>query len=155
MGRVRLLFSTSRHPLSAVIRAATWSRWSHVSIISGDTVIEAAAVVGVRVISLAAAIQHAKACEIVEVDCPDPLAVISLALGQVGKPYDYAAIFGIGVHRNWQDDDAWFCSELVAWAFEAAGYPLFRAECMRRVTPQHIWMLPPGPPGEAAPARAD
>ena len=59
---------------------------------------------------------------------------------------DVTAIVGLGLHRDWQEDDRWFCSELVAWAFEKAGEPLFRAEVLRRVTPQHLWMLAPAPP---------
>ena len=70
----------------------------------------------------------------------------SAAASQIGKPYDYTAILGLGLRRDWQEEDAWFCSELVAWAFQHAGEPLFRAECLRRVTPQHLWMLAPAPP---------
>ena len=143
MGTVSLLFSTSLHPMSAVIRACTWSNWSHVAVIDGDEVIEATAPAGVRRFPVVQAIDHAKRGQIVELPCRDPGAVIAAAASQLGKPYDYTAVLGLGLKRDWQQDDSWFCSELVAWAFEQAGEPLFRAEILRRVTPEHLWMLPP------------
>lgn len=146
MGTVSLLFSASRHPMSAVIRACTWSNWSHVALIDGDEVIEATAPDGVRRFPAVQAINHAKYGAIVELPCRDPGAVIAAAASQLGKPYDYTAIVGLGLHRDWQEDDAWFCSELVAWSFAQAGEPLFRADVLRRVTPQHLWMLAPAPP---------
>ncbi len=146
MGTVSLLFSTSGHPMSAAIRLGTWSDWSHVAIIDGDVVIEATAPAGVRRFPVVQAIDHARKAAIGDLPCRDPQAVIAAAAYQIGKPYDYTAIVGFGLHRDWQEDDAWFCSELVAWAFQHAGDPLFRAECLRRVTPQHLWMLAPSPP---------
>lgn len=139
------MFSTSSRPMSAAIRICTWSDWSHVAIIDGDVVIEATAPAGVRRFPVVQAIDHAKRAQLVELPCRDPQAVIAAAASQIGKPYDYTAIVGLGLHRDWQEDDAWFCSELVAWAFERAGEPLFRPEVMRRVTPQHLWMLAPAP----------
>jgi hypothetical protein len=151
METVSLLFSTSRHPMSAVIRACTWSNWSHVAVIDGDEVIEATAPAGVRRFPVVQAIDHAKRGQIVELPCLDPGAVIAAAASQLGKPYDYTAVLGLGIHRDWQEEDAWFCSELVAWAFQHAGEPLFRADCLRRVTPQHLWMLAPAlPPPDPA-----
>lgn len=143
MGTISLLFSTSRHPMSAVIRACTWSSWSHVAIIDGDEVIEAIAPNGVRRFPVAQCIDHAKRAAIVDLPCRNPSAVIAAADSQLGKPYDYTAIVGLGLRRDWQEDDAWFCSELVAWSFAQAGDSLFRPEVLRRVTPQHLWMLSP------------
>lgn len=41
--------------------------------------------------------------------------------GQLGKAYDKLAIFAFAIDRNWRDDDAWYCSELVSAALEEAG----------------------------------
>lgn len=41
---------------------------------------------------------------------------------QLGKPYDWRAVFGLGLGRNWRDPEKWFCSELVAAALEASGW---------------------------------
>ncbi|WP_115954009.1 YiiX/YebB-like N1pC/P60 family cysteine hydrolase [Cupriavidus plantarum] len=128
MKTVRLMFSTTHWPLSAVIRAFTWSRWSHVAVIDGDTVIEAVAVHGVRRAPLKEAIERASDFALVDLPARSPEAVIEAAASQLGKPYDYSALVGLALHREWQDDGAWFCSELVAWAFDAAAQPLIRPE---------------------------
>lgn len=143
MSTVRLLFSTTHWPLSAVIRVATWSWWSHVALVDGDSVIEAVAVHGVRRGPLGNSMTRAADFALVDLPCRDPAAVLAAAASQIEKPYDYTALIGLALRRDWQQDDAWFCSELVAWAFDAAGQPLVRPEFRRRVYPQHLWMLPP------------
>lgn len=148
---IELLFSTTRSAFSGLIRAVTWSRWSHVALVDGGEVIEAHTLHGVRRISAIDAIDQIKRGVVVELPCRDPEAVIAAAASQIGKPYDYTAILGLGLRRDWQAEDAWFCSELVAWAFQHAGEPLFRADCLRRVTPQHLWMLAPVPPDPVVP----
>ena len=84
--------------------------------------------------------KHSAHC-IVDIPCDDPAAVIAAARSQVGKPYDLTALFGLLVRRDWQEADAWFCSELTAWAFQQGGSPLFRPEALYRITPQHLWMI--------------
>lgn len=140
---IKLLFSTTHYPFSALIRATTWSRWSHVALIDGDQVIEAVALEGVRQGSLSGALSGAREYEVVELPCSDPCTVINAARSQLGKPYDWTAIAGLSLHRDWQEEDSWFCSELVAWAAAQAGEIWFRPDALRRVTPQHLWMLPP------------
>ena len=137
MDSIRLLFSTSHHPMSAVIRACTWSKWSHVALVAGPCAIEAVTT-GVRKVPVLEAMDRAKRAAVVELPCRDPRAVIAAAESQLGKPYDFTAIVGLGLHRDWQEDDRWFCSELVAWAFAEAGTPLFRTEAWR-ITPQDIY----------------
>ncbi|MDB0511336.1 hypothetical protein [Ralstonia solanacearum] len=124
MSSIQLLFTATNGALSWAIRACTWSTWSHVGLVAG-------------------AIQCADRHELVTIPARDPARIITAAAGQIGKPYDYEAIVGLSLHRDWQQADAWFCSELAAWAFHEAGEPLFRADCVRRVTPQHLWMLAP------------
>lgn len=151
MKTIDLLFCTNpTNPLSWLIRAGSWSKWSHVAIIDGDDVIEAIALHGVVTTPLAMRKAEDKTWQVVTLPCADPQAVIAAARSQIGKPYDYTGVLGIGLHRDWQESDAWFCSELVAWAFEQGGTPLFRAGASRRVTPQDVWMAPPAE--EFAPA---
>ncbi|MDZ7887766.1 MAG: YiiX/YebB-like N1pC/P60 family cysteine hydrolase [Pseudomonas sp.] len=143
MSQIQLLFSTTHKPFSALIRTMTWSRWSHVALVAGPHVIEATALEGVRQISKAYAISRASDYCLVDLSAHDPQAIIDAARSQIGKPYDWTAIAGLGLHRDWQEEDSWFCSELVAWAANQAGEPWFRAEALRRITPQHLWMLSP------------
>ncbi|MDG9783723.1 YiiX/YebB-like N1pC/P60 family cysteine hydrolase [Metapseudomonas otitidis] len=152
MATVQLLFTRRRHPFSGIIRAATWSSWSHVALVDGSHVIEAVALQGVREVPRPLAVQNASAHCVVDLPARNPGAIIDAARSQVGKPYDWSAIAGLGLRRDWQEDDAWFCSELVAWAAAQAGEPWFRQEALRRVTPQHLWML--APELELCPAKA-
>ena len=40
---------------------------------------------------------------------------------QIGKPYDWRAIAGFAIARDWRDLNAWFCSELFLAALEYSG----------------------------------
>jgi hypothetical protein len=40
---------------------------------------------------------------------------------QIGKPYDFEALWAFVVNRNWREPDSWICSELQSAAGEAAG----------------------------------
>jgi hypothetical protein len=44
----------------------------------------------------------------------------AFARAQLGKPYDKLAILAFLTARNWRDDDAWFCDELLLAATEEA-----------------------------------
>lgn len=140
---ITLLFSNRKNIGSYAIRGMTWGIWSHVAVIDGDKVIEAIAFHGVREISLKEALDNADHFEIVNLPCKDPLKVISLIRSQIGRPYDYMALLGFLARRDWGHSGAWFCSELIAWAFQQAGEPLFREGIMYRVAPEDIWRIPP------------
>jgi hypothetical protein len=49
---------------------------------------------------------------------PAAPAVYAAALSQDGKPYDWRAIAGFALDRDWRARDSWICSELHAWALE-------------------------------------
>lgn len=139
---MRVLFCRSKLPGSVLIRAVTWSDWSHVAIIDGEEAIEATWP-KVRAVPLAEVIATHSSHIMVDLPCRDPAAVIAAARSQIGKPYDLTALFGLALRRDWQEPDSWFCSELVAWSFDKGGSPLFRPDALHRITPQHIWMLAP------------
>lgn len=139
---MKVLFCTSELIGAKLIRAVTWSDWSHVALVDGDTVIEAVWPV-VKTTPLSEVLEKHKSYTIVELPSLDDDALLEAAKSQLGKPYDLTALFGILSHRDWQQDDRWFCSELVAWSFSKSGSPLFRPEALPRITPQHLWMLAP------------
>lgn len=142
MSGVQLLYSRSRHIASAGIRLATWGEFSHVALVDGSQVVEAVFNGGVRADDLNAAIGRASRWAIVEYDHCNPSGMIRAARSQIGKPYDMTGALGLGVHRDWQQDDAWWCSELVPWAAAQAGEEWFMPQAMHRITPQHLWMRP-------------
>lgn len=140
---VRVVFTRSLLPGSLLIRAITWSRWSHCALVVGDEVIESAMFAGVRRRPLAELIAASSAHSIVDLPVQDAAAVVAAAESQIGRSYDWAGALGLALRRGWQDRRAWFCSELVAWAADAAGSPWFRRNRIGRVTPEHLWMLAP------------
>lgn len=136
---MKLLFSRRHHPGSWLIRAVTWSEWSHVDIMLPDGgLIGAAAPHGVIGITSEERIARASCAAVMKVPCSTPF---SWMLSQIDKPYDWLGVAGIGLHRDWEEDDKWFCSEFAARAMKEGGIEPFQAKAMRRVTPQHLWML--------------
>ena len=136
---IRIVFSRRRHIGTVILRGFLWSKWSHCAIIDGDEVIEAAAGVGVRTRPLRALLDEASRFEILDFPARDPAAVIAAARAQLGAPYDWYGVLGIGFRRRWQADDAWFCSELIAAAFDQAGERLFRTDAYR-ITPRDLYL---------------
>ena len=68
---------------------------------------------------------------------------LGMALQQIGKPYDWRALFGFLFHRDWTEPDSWFCSELVAWSAQQGGARWFRSDALNRITPWLISIVPP------------
>lgn len=63
------------------------------------------------------------------------------ALAQIGKPYDFSAIAGIAFDRDWRDESRFFCSELIALAFEKVGAPILStrpSSAAYRITPRDL-----------------
>lgn len=146
MPTVRILFTRRCHLGSLAIRLGTWSTWSHVDLVDDrgavPELIGAVAPAGVVRLPMAERLRLASQAALVEFSVRDRNAVLDAAASQVGRRYDWLGVAGIALRgRDWQENDCWFCSELVAWSFSAAGEPLFRADLVSRVVPQHLWML--------------
>lgn len=61
--------------------------------------------------------------------------LFTLAMAQIGKPYDWRAILAFAVERDWREPDAWFCSELSMWLKEQSGICPFILQGVNKVTP--------------------
>lgn len=141
MAKIPLLFSRSRSVGALAIRFVTWGTWSHVAIqTSAGTVLQASWPHGVEEITFAEFLTRASHWVAVAVEVPDPMAVIRWARSQRGKPYDLWGAIGLGLHRDWQADESWWCSEFVEMALAQGGRARFRAG-LSRVTPEHSWMV--------------
>lgn len=138
--RSTLIFTRRRAIGSALLRAILWSRWSHCGIVTpAGTVIEAGTH-GVVERSLGAMLAECSQFEIVSIPCPSESAVIAAARAEIGKAYDWVGLLGFGFRRRaWQRSTRWFCSELVAHAFAAAGHPLLRSDPWR-VSPPMLYL---------------
>lgn len=59
--------------------------------------------------------------DVVSITVPDESAAYEWACAQEGKPYDWGAIFGMALLRDWEDERAWYCFELQIAAALAGG----------------------------------
>lgn len=64
-----------------------------------------------------------------------------------GKPYDKAAIGWIlldnweGMTRDWENQHAWYCSEVWTWIMQQAGLLAKFPACVNNVTPQEALLI--------------
>ncbi len=137
---MRLIFTRHRTPASLAICAATASIWSHVACEIGGAVFEAKAASGVRQTTYGDALVGASRVGVATVDCNNHLARRWL-FDQLGKPYDWSAIWSWFGSRDWQADDRWFCFELAATAC-ARGNRRVVYEETARVTGSMLWNSP-------------
>lgn len=138
---IALRFSCGSGLAGAAVRVATWSWAAHVGFLLADgRVLDATPGPGVSV-------RHADDSGEVRyfrVGLPQPAlqAALRYAAGQLGQPYDWRGALGIGFRRDWRTEGAWFCSELVAAAFERARAPLIATGFLARVTPLDLLLSP-------------
>jgi uncharacterized protein YycO len=139
---MRVMLCRSNAIGSRLIRILTWSEYSHAALMTPEGTVIEATLPRVREVPAEVVIAAHTDWHIVDLPCADEAGAIWWARGQLDKPYDWRAIVGFLVHRDWTSPRAWFCSELVAAAFARGGSPLFRAGAAGRVTPQMLWLLP-------------
>jgi uncharacterized protein YycO len=128
---------------SGIIKLGTFSKWSHVDLVTPEGFYLGARLDG-GVQARAPGYDGPNAdVEFANVWLPPSMEerLWGFVRAQIGKPYDFTAILGIAFRRDWREDDAWFCSELVAAAFEQAGKPLLLGAA-NRITPRDISMSP-------------
>ena len=144
MRYVTVILTRNHKVGSAILRTAMWSQWSHCALVDGGYIIEASATkagrhkAGVRVRLLSELLAESSHHEYIKIPCSDPHAALAWALMQVGRPYDYRGVLGFPLRGDWQADDSWFCSELVAAAINSVE-PRFRPRA-GRITVEHLYI---------------
>lgn len=148
MSQLKLRFTAENSVFAATIRWYTWGAWSHVefALPSGYLGSTNMALPNIPPGVALRPLDYVKADKeifgTVEVDDPTMRRVLDFAKSQEGKGYDWLAIAGMPLRQDWHTKDAWFCSELVAAAFDAAGYPLVNGKMVDRITPRDIALSP-------------
>lgn len=137
MKTVSVIYGRNNLPFSWLIRAFTWSRWSHCGLITedGKSVIESVCGKGVVVTPLREFKRRYSKWQIAYVPVQSKRTTYALARAEIGKPYDIKAVFAIALRRDWECPDSWFCSELLAHCFRG----LYRRDSVSRITPECIW----------------
>lgn len=139
---MQLLFTRRRHIGSWLIRFVTWSEYSHVDIVLHEQfLIGAIAPDGVVLHNINDRLAMASKALIMEFPVNSFDDAKNYALSQIGRQYDWLGVIGIGLHRNWQEEDKWSCAELVAKVLSAGGQKPFDSKFYNRITPQDLLML--------------
>ncbi len=146
---MRLLFTRNKSTFTNriatyIISWFTWSHFAHVELLfSDDVCISSVGTKGVLRRSKQDVLANVSDYIIKEVETtPEQEAIIrEFAERQVGKPYDWGAIFSLPFRGHWDEDDKWFCSELCAAAFLEAGLCLIN-EDQSRITPRDLLIMP-------------
>lgn len=141
---ITLRFTTSDSFVSKAIRWICFSDFSHVEIMDpGAGFIAAHAGDGVQLRPFDYDPKAKSILALVRCDEIVTEKVLEFARLQIGKKYDYGAIWGILMRHETPANDRWFCSELVDAAFNHAKYPLVNtAEREGRVTPGDLYNSP-------------
>ena len=123
--------------IDRLIQWQTRSPYSHAAIwLPSCSVVESANGIGVR---------HRVACtddatadvfEVPSATAAQWMRAIDFCTAEIGCKYDWIGIARFLTRKPGGDPDKWFCSELVAAAFEFAGVPL-----LERIEP---WAISPG-----------
>lgn len=120
---------------SLAIRTRLWEPWSHGLVpISPVTCIDATFKAGgVRKRPMVAAIGESSARLYLDLPLDREALASDFLHEQLGQDYDWRPIWGwVGGGRDWNDDYAWFCFELIAAAIEAGSS--YRFKNRNRVT---------------------
>jgi uncharacterized protein YycO len=122
---MKILLFRGRGLVSSLIRFQTWSKYSHVATMLDDgSIIEAWPGVGVhRMLKL----PHGAS----GIDFFEPLitshernTITRFLIAQIGKPYDWRGVFQFVLREHVHTHNRWFCSDLVAAAFNFVDVPL-------------------------------
>lgn len=144
MDKLKLVFMRNHSLGELLIRVGTWSEWGHVGIVfeeNGESrVIDSRPFHGVQERTLAEFIEKASKYEFKEVEVPDSAKAIEWARTQIGKGYDWGGVISFASHRDWAEEDKWFCSEFAESAIKAAGRLRFTVDA-QRISPQNCWMV--------------
>lgn len=143
---IRLRFVTCNDAISAGIRAAEYGFWaSHTEAVMPDgTLLGAHYDGGVQARPRDYDKGQYEKDLIVTLPVPQPMADAfhSFLRAQLGKPYDVEAIVAFVARRDWQEPDAWFCSELQAAALAACGwFASALATEFNHITPRDLLLI--------------
>ena len=139
---MKVLYACKPYSLGSwIIRFFTFSKFSHTAIkVSEDLIIDSTLPTGVRSITANEFAKHYPNYLELDIAVPNEDAARDFLLYQVGKPYDWTALLGMVLQRKWEEEDSWFCSELLEAAAKAGGRSRFRDD-VYRITPQQSWAV--------------
>lgn len=148
---LQIQFSSSTAFTSQIIRRLCHSPFSHVDIILANGLLGVSGpdtslgdLGGVRIRPDPAWPYRIK--RTLTLTTPVAERIVEIAQEQINKPFDNGALYDFlsdkPGDRDWRAADAWFCSELVAYALEQAGFfPYTLVSCKNRITPADLLLI--------------
>jgi hypothetical protein len=136
VNKLSVVFSTDDSLLSKVIRCRTNSEFSHVDIsINGGSFISSKPFVGVA----SAAVESYRSKFVFDFLITDRQVerIKSFYEETVGAKYDWCGALGVGLNRDWENPEFWYCSEWAAMALQLADVIAVPA-WYSGVTPQYL-----------------
>jgi uncharacterized protein YycO len=139
---IKIIFCGNNTPVDVFLKIFTCFKYSHVGIITPEgTVIHATTPV-VKEDSLADFKKRYPKWEIVEFKVPkNSKKGYKWLHDQLGKDYDFSAIFGIICQHNWNNPYHWFCSELATAFLIECGWNKINTKYAGTIWPQMLYVL--------------
>ncbi len=145
---MKLLFSTSKRSVASfAVRYFTNSQYSHVEKVhEGGDLIGADGYNGVNIVKIEHRMEKGTGfllCE-QELTPGEELVFANFMQGKLGKKYDWGAIISFPFRGDWQSDNRWVCSEIIAAAGAKCKNPLlsFNHFNPSRITPRDLLLSP-------------
>jgi uncharacterized protein YycO len=139
---IELRFVNGYGPISKFIEFWTWGDWSHVDIKTSRGWLGARASGGVQIRPWNYTTFASEESRYISLPEQQEQQIMNWYMAQIGKPYDFLAIAGMPLRRDWRSDKRWFCSELAIAGFEQAGISLLNVSHLNRVTPRDLYLSP-------------
>lgn len=139
---ITLEFSTSMAWQSALIRRMCHSPFSHVDVVHEKGLFGASDPGGVMFRPNDYQVFGIRRRCAIKTPVADKFMEIIFA--EMGKPFDGEALYAFMSDkvREWRKPDSWFCSELVAYALEEAGFFPFKLISVKnRISPADLLLL--------------
>ena len=134
---IKIWFCKGVGPGSALLRIGLMSDWSHVAIEIDNIVYDATPIHGVSKWSVDEFVKKYQKCNFIAIEISNDLSTKCFLENQLGKKYDWSAIFAFPFRASWNVPDKWFCSELAASALLHGGFMVKLPT--HRVTPRDLW----------------
>ena len=138
-----VIFTRNHQPFSILIRLIDMGQWSHCAMIDGDMIVESAfSRGGVKPDTLENLKKRSSAWYICKIPVADRKKAVDAIRSQIGTKYDFTALYGIFISdRNYQEPDAWFCSELIVYGLAMGGTEYFDPSMVHAVTPKMLFSI--------------
>jgi hypothetical protein len=159
MPHVHTIYSNSQLPLSPLIRWRTGAAFSHEGLIlepdsnmiTQNSIVSHSALSckGVRFTTVKSFIAHASNYQVFrmtqQITWEQYHELVEITKKYEGLPYDLKGAIGLGIDEDWQEDDAFWCTEWKAFGLKKIGMQLKGLENEHRLDPSHSLQWPQEP----------